>query len=94
MNTISVDVVLALAGRQELRRVTLPENATVADALSASGILAEFPSTDASTVGIYGRPAAPGQQLEDGDRVEVYRPLKIDPMERRLTRAKAAGGRK
>jgi putative ubiquitin-RnfH superfamily antitoxin RatB of RatAB toxin-antitoxin module len=94
MKMISVDVVLALPARQELRRITVPENATVADALSASGILAEFPSTDACRVGIYGKPVAPGQRLEDGDRVEIYRPLKIDPMERRLRRAKAANGRK
>jgi len=39
-------------------------------------------------IGIYARKAAPDQVLEDGDRVELYRPLTLDPMEARRRRAK------
>lgn len=91
MKRISVEVVLALPEQQELRRVALPENSTVADALRASGLPAQFPRIDASRVGIYGRRAALGTGLRDGDRVEIYRALKIDPKEVRLRRAKKAG---
>ncbi len=89
MKEISVDVVLALPARQELRRVKLPEKATVADALDASGLATEFPEVDVSRVGVYGRLAGPTTALHDGDRVEIYRALKVDPRESRLGRARA-----
>lgn len=72
------------------RQVVLPEGATVAQALEASGVLQSFPefSNAAPAVGVYGRICAPHQVLHEGDRVEVYRPLIFDPMESRRRRAR------
>jgi len=89
MKEISVEVVLALPRRQEARRVALPEDATVADALAASGLGRDFPQLDVSRLGIYGKRTTPGSRVRDGDRVEIYRPLKVDPMQNRINRARA-----
>lgn len=84
---ITVDVVHAVPAEQVTRRVVLPDDATVADALAASGLAGQV--TPAG-VGIWGRPVEPGAALRDGDRVEVYRPLTADPKEARRARARRA----
>ncbi len=83
--TIDVEVVFALAEQQELIPVTVPAGSTVLDAIEASGIAARFPEHDLSSCrqGIWGRLTGKDHLLEDGDRVEIYRPLKIDPREAR-----------
>jgi uncharacterized protein len=86
---LSVEVVFAQPGRQMLRRVSLPAGSTVWDAIRASGLLEDSPEIDASRLGIYGRPVAPNLRLRDGDRVEIYRPLTVDPTEGRARRARA-----
>ena len=91
MSVLQIEVVYALPGRQELRRVSLDEASTVEDALRASGLLAEFPELDALRVGIFGRPAPRDTVLHDRDRVEIYRSLEADPKEAR--RARATGKR-
>ena len=57
--------------------------ALVRDALRASGMPA-----DLSAVGVFGKRVAPDARLADGDRVEIYRPLLLDPKERRRERAR------
>jgi len=83
--TIEVEVVYALAGRQALLAVTIPAGATAGEAVDQSGIARQFPQQDFSTcqLGIWGRLVDRDKLLEDGDRVEIYRPLKIDPREAR-----------
>ncbi len=51
------------------------------DAIERSGILAQFPEIDLDTqkVGVFGKVLALETKLEDGDRVEIYRPLIADP---------------
>ena len=90
---IEVEVVYALADRQRLVTVTVPESATVADAIEASGIAREFPdeSIDSSEVGIWGHVVERERRLSAGDRVEIYRPLRLDPREAR--RQLAAAGK-
>ena len=88
--TIRVEVVYADASRQTLRSVELAAGATVDDAIRAAQIL-DFAPTDftPARVGIFGRIVARSAVLREGDRVELYRPLKIDPKEarrRRVTR--------
>ena len=84
-NMIEVEVVYALAERQALVAVTIAAGATVGDAIDQSGIAAKFPEQDLSAcrLGIWGRLADKDQSLQDGDRVEIYRPLDIDPREAR-----------
>jgi uncharacterized protein len=84
LRNIAVEVVLALAQRQTVRRLELPAGSTVADALAASGLAQ---AVGAGRVGIYGRVVPPGTIVRDGDRVEIYRPLVADPKELRRARA-------
>ncbi len=93
---IAVEVVYALPQKQYLQRVTLDEGATVEQAIQASGLLALRDDIDLSKnkVGIYSRPAKLQDVVDDGDRVEIYRPLIADPKELRRQRAEKSGHNK
>lgn len=87
---INVEVSYALPQRQELIRVTVPEGATVRDAIEASGILAKYPEIEldkTNKVGVYAKLTRPDTPLRDRDRVEIYRPLIADPKAVRKKRA-------
>ena len=88
---MQVEVVFALPERQVLKAVELPEGSTVADAIRRSELAREFPEVDFDQLqaGIWGTPVERGRTLLDGDRVELYRPLVMDPREAR--RLKAGG---
>ena len=85
---LTVEVAFAAPGRQTLLTVRIPEGASVADALAASGIFALHPEVrDPSIpVGIFGKAVARTQRLLDGERVEIYRPLIADPKASRNAR--------
>jgi len=87
---ITVEVVCATAERQLLRQVSLPVGSQVITAIEQSGILQEMPGVafDPSRIGIFSRRVAPGEILQDGDRVEIYRPLTLDPKDARRRRAR------
>jgi uncharacterized protein len=85
---LQIEVAYAEAQRQFLRRIRLPEGVTVADAIRVSEVEIECHIDLAGLrVGIWSRLADPAAVLADGDRVELYRPLKIDPKEARRLRA-------
>lgn len=86
---INVEVVYALPHEQLLLKLKLREGATVAEAISASGIIDRHPEIDIarSKLGIYGKLTKPDAVLRDRDRVEIYRPLIADPKEIRRKRA-------
>ena len=65
--------------------LSLPQGATVADALRESGINTRH-DTSGLAVGVWGVLAAPGDTLRDRDRVELYRRLQVDPKEARRLR--------
>ena len=87
--SINVEVVFGTPESQQLVSVSMPAGSTVADALEMSKIGAAFPDAAIAHLptGIWGRPVERGQTLADGDRVEVYRELEIDPKEARRLRA-------
>jgi putative ubiquitin-RnfH superfamily antitoxin RatB of RatAB toxin-antitoxin module len=91
-DTIEIEVAYAEPSRQFLRRITLQTGASVADAIAASGLEAEF-EIDASQLaaGIWSKPVVRDASLMNGDRVELYRPLTADPKETRRRRAKRSG---
>ncbi|HGH3374931.1 TPA: RnfH family protein [Kluyvera cryocrescens] len=93
---IAVEVAYALPQKQYLQRVTLDEGATVEQAIQASGLLTLRDDIDLSKnkVGIYSRPAKLQDVVNDGDRVEIYRPLIADPKELRRQRAEKSGHNK
>ena len=82
-----VAVAVALAHVQELIEVELPEGATVADALAASGVAQRWPELKAASVGVWGRLARRETPLREGDRVEIYRPIRADAKAMRRARA-------
>lgn len=89
----SVEIRVVVAYSPEPRVVdhvelTLPAGATVLDALTASGIIERHPEIDPgqAKLGVWGKLRQPGDVLRDADRVEVYRPLKVDPKEARRQR--------
>jgi putative ubiquitin-RnfH superfamily antitoxin RatB of RatAB toxin-antitoxin module len=75
--------------------VTLPEGATVAQAIAASGWAEQVTATPEGLplLGVWGKKAAPGQVLRDHDRVEVLRPLTVDPKVARRARFAGQGAR-
>lgn len=95
MPEISVEVVYALPDKQYLRSVKLDEGATVEQAIKASGLLSLRKDIDLSSnkVGVFSRPVKLGDVLQDGDRVEIYRPLIADPKELRRQRAERSGSK-
>ena len=72
----------------------LPERATALDAIRASGLFERHPELGLGEplIGIWGRACAPQTVLSDGDRVEIYRPLRMDPNEARRLRARSRRG--
>ncbi len=90
MSEIECEVAYALADRQHVVCVVLPEGATAADALRASRLLERFPQIDPASVvlGVFGRVVAADHRLRAGDRVEIYRPLRTDPRVARRERAR------
>ena len=89
MSAITVTVVYALPDRATEIEVRLGAGATVADALTKSGLASLHPGLDLarSPVGIFGRRVERNRVLVDGDRVEIYRPLMADPKNARRKRA-------
>ncbi|MGH8041719.1 MAG: RnfH family protein [Rudaea sp.] len=86
--TIRIEVVCAYSPeRQVLCALEMPADATVAEAITASGILAQLPGFVPAGIGIFGCSADAQTRLRDGDRVELYRPLTIDPKLARRKRA-------
>ena len=87
---VEVEVVYALPERQYRVELKLPDGATVADALAAVADAVPFDSLDLDQVpvGVFGDRASRQRRLESGDRVEIYRPLQIDPREARRRRAR------
>ena len=65
----------------QARSLNLPAGATVRDALAASGL-------GGQAFGIFGKRVELDHRLADGDRVEIYRPLAMDPKEARRQRAR------
>ncbi|MEQ8484787.1 MAG: RnfH family protein [Marinovum algicola] len=89
-----VEVAYALPEAQTVIELTLPAGATVADALRSAAAQPPFSGLDldAMAVGIFGDRVSRDHALTEGDRVEVYRPLRVDPREARRRRAQARRG--
>lgn len=93
---MKVTVAYALPDVQFDEPVELPDGASVADALAAVEGQAPFNALDLETVpvGVFNRLVNDrSQQLREGDRVEIYRPLEIDPMTARQQRAASGQGK-
>jgi len=85
-----VEVVYALAEEQHVAAVEIGAGACARAAVEASGLLARHPEIDLTrhALGRFGRRIAHDTPLEDGDRIEILRPLAMNPMEARRLRAR------
>ena len=86
---IHVEVAYAEPDMQIVVPLDVPVGTTLIEAVRLSGILDDHPQIDIdkSRVGVFGKLGKHGQELREGDRVEIYRPLVADPKEVRRERA-------
>ena len=94
---MKISVVYSPAPREvKLWTVELPESSKLAQALESCGIFGVFPELAKSLpmLGVWGKRALSGHGLQDGDRVEVYRPLKVDPKIARRKRFNRQGAKR
>ncbi len=96
---INVEVAYALPEKQKIIELLVKPGTTATEAVRRSGIIKEFPEIDLETakLGVFGQALgtkglakAPEYEMQPGDRVEIYRPLKADPKEARRRRAAKA----
>ena len=85
-----VEVVYAGENKQILTEVDVDAGSTVEHVLRKSGIYDRFPNEPLRecNVGVWGQSVSRSASVSDGDRIELYRPLSMDPMEARRLRAK------
>lgn len=93
----SVEVVYATPDEQRIVSVPLEPGMTAERAVELSGLADVFPEirVHALVLGIFGSRVAPDQRLRAGDRVEICRPLRVDPRTMRrilLASGKVMGG--
>lgn len=95
---ISVEVAYALPNKQKIMQVKVEPGATLSQVVRLSGIADEFPeiNLDDLKLGIFGKAVrTPDTELaREGDRIEIYRPLIIDPKQARANRAAKAAAAK
>lgn len=86
---IVVEVVYAYPERYFLKKLTLENPITIQNAIVQSGVLEKYTEIDLrqNKVGIFSRLAKLTDMVENGDRIEIYRPLIADPKEIRRKRA-------
>lgn len=89
VRTVKIEVAHALATAQSLLVLQVAAGTTVRQAIEQSGLLQLYPDIDLTrhAVGIFGRICGLEEALQDGDRVEIYRPLRVEPKLRRRQRA-------
>ncbi len=93
---IDIEVAYAEPDRHVIVPLHVPVGTSAREAVRRSGLLERFPSIDSQrvTIGVFGHPVSPRAPLGDGDRVEIYRPLQVDPKEARRLRAARSRVRK
>jgi putative ubiquitin-RnfH superfamily antitoxin RatB of RatAB toxin-antitoxin module len=89
---ITVEVVYAKPEQQALVTLRMESGATAEQAIAQSGLLQRFPEIDPSNteIGIFSKVCTLDRPLQNGDRVEIYRPLFADPKDLRRQRAAKA----
>ncbi len=93
---ICIEVAYATPKRQLILKVDVADGTTMTEAVKASGILVEFPEIDldSAKMGVWGKTekSPDARVMAAGERIEIYRPLLIDPKEARKNRANKTGG--
>lgn len=94
---ITVEVAYALPDKQRIERLSVPIGTSALEAVQRADLgrfFDELPEASAMKLGVWGKAVAATHELADGERVEIYRDLLIDPKTVRRARAeKAKAGR-
>jgi len=79
---MNIGVACADKIKQVWLKLDVPEGGTVRDAIERSGLLVQFPEIDLNRqkVGVFGKLTRLDAALEEGTRVEIYRPITADPV--------------
>lgn len=95
MTSLRIEVVHAVPERYWLVELRLPAGARVEDALREARMEQQVPGliVDPRRLAVFGRAVTPHSLLHDGDRVEILRPLLVDPKQARRERAQGSGNR-
>lgn len=88
-DSIDIEVVYAETGAQVIVPLTVPPGTTAGEAVARAALTRTFPQLDieSAPIGVFGKVVEPSRVLRRGDRVEVYRKLRIDPKQARRLRA-------
>jgi uncharacterized protein len=86
---LHIEIVYALPEWQVVIPLVIPAGTTIATAIARSDLRQQCPGINLTQLktGIYGRLRPLDYVLSDGDRIELYRPLLIDPKQARVLRA-------
>lgn len=86
---INIEIAYATPEKQKIISLEVAENTTIETAIDRSGILELFPEIDLmrQKVGVFSKIKKLTDLVQDGDRIEIYRPLTIDPKEARRKKA-------
>ncbi len=92
---IDVEVAYAQPDCQVIVPLQVSAGISAGEAVRQSGLLERFPELDSRklSIGVFGNAVSPCAPLAQGDRVEIYRPLQLDPKEARRLRAARSRGR-
>lgn len=87
-----VEVIYATLAEQKLIEIEVDKNATIEQCIHQSGLLTQYPEIDLETVkvGVFSQVKPLSDQIREGDRIEIYRPLLADPKAERRKRAEQA----
>lgn len=87
---ITVEIAYALPDKQIILSLQVETGCSIETVIEKSGILEEFPDIDLmhQKVGVFSKIKKLSDPVKEGDRIEIYRPLLIDPKEARRKRAK------
>ncbi len=93
---LGVEVAYARGPEPLVLKIEVEQGATLRDAIERSGVLARCPEIDLAVngVGVFGRARGLDEPVVGGDRVEIYRPLPVDPKAARRSRAAAGRARR
>jgi hypothetical protein len=87
---INIEVAYAVSETQCIIKLVVHEGCSIELAIDRSGILLEFPEIDLmkQKVGIFSKQKKLSDMVHEGDRIDIYRLLMIDPKEARRKRVK------
>lgn len=89
VKTFNIEVVYALPEWAHIIRMQIERGTTIKEAIMDSGIMQRCPEIDLekNKVGVFGSLKDLDTEINEGDRIEIYRGIRVDPKEARRKRA-------